>query len=56
MPKDELTDAEVHEMTKAGRRMWPSTDPIHDAPPEPKDPDDLTPQDYLDKINWEHRS
>jgi hypothetical protein len=58
MPDDNhhtLTDAEYHELTKAGRRKYPSTDPIHQPPPEPANPDDYSVEDFLRQHDWRHR-
>jgi len=60
LPKDDdnnttLTEAEYHELTKEGRCKYPSNDPIHQPPPAEKPVEDMEPQDYIDRMNWEHR-
>ena len=59
MPDDDnrvtLDDAEYFELTKESRRKFPSNDPIHQPPPAEKPVDEMTPQDFIDRMNWEHR-
>lgn len=47
-----LTDAEVFEMTKELRAKYLPGDPLNTPPPIPADPDDMTPQDYINESNW----